>query len=195
MLGMYGLPTDLRAQDMGELPATPPGSEASGRKRCPETHFMSRQGDVYRHMTPFDAVVEELRASYVARGCDPDRSLAVLKLSSSLPFAEQVRSVANRTVLVAGRGGGTTLSIFLPDGGLYLSVSGFDRWSPFRDLVPRWVRLEHLEVALVHHMDPSRPPQQFKAGGKGYVDPNRAAYRIDPADKISRALWLAYENK
>jgi hypothetical protein len=196
ILRMYSLPTDLRAADVGRLPSAERDDRqpASSSRACPEAHLMSRQGDVYRHMTPFKDIVEDLQASFGRRGCDA-ASLRVVKLSGGLPFGEQVRSVANMSVLIAGRGGGTTLSMFLPQGGLYLSVSGFDRWSPFRDLVPSWIHLEHLEVQLVHHTDPSRPPQSFKAGGKSYVDPNRAAYRVDPPSKISRALWAAWERR
>ena len=181
ILSFYGLPVDRHMTQADLL--------------CPHVHFMSRQGDVYRHMTPFAEVVGDLEGSFRQRGeargtaCSSADHLRVIKLSGSLPFAEQVRSVANSSVLMAGRGGGTTLSMFLPLGGLYVSISGFDRWSPFRDLVPQWIHLAHVEVKLVHHLDSAKPPQMFKAGGKSYVDPNRAAYLISPANQLSVALW------
>lgn len=159
----------------------PLAAVSSERRRCPTVHFMSRQGDKYRHMTPFEDSVAAVRRELQRRGCpSTENDVRVIKLHGGMSFAEQVRSVNNHTVLIAGRGGGTALMPFLPIGGGFLSVSGFDKWNPFRDLEPAWLAIHHYEAQLVHHENPQSPPQKFCSKGKCYVDPNRAAYRIDP---------------
>jgi hypothetical protein len=145
--------------------------------RCPSVHVMSRQNDKYRRITPFDAMMAALRAAYTARGCDPGQ-LHIVSLTNRMSFGDQIATIANSTVLLAGRGGGTGLSIFLPVGGGYLSVSGDDEWNPYRDLVPAWITLQHYRAKLVHHENHNKPPQLF--GKKGYVDANRCGYVVQP---------------
>ena len=152
---------------------------------CPTVHVMSRQTDRYRRITPFEEMVKALRKLYSdTLQCSSDR-IRVISLSTSIPMREQIESVANSTILLAGRGGGTTLSMFLAKGGGYLSISGDDRWNPFRDLVPEWVTLEHYRAKVVHHENPDRPPQKFGAGKSAYTDPNRAGYKVVPSDVAS----------
>lgn len=162
--------------------------QRNASKVCPSVHFMSRQGDRYRHITPFDDLQLQLKRKYgdAFPGCTG--GVRVLKITSRMSFRDQLLSIYNNSVLVAGRGGGTALSIFLPSGGLYVSLSGFDRWSPYRDLVPAWITLRHVEVDLVHHEDWRKPPQWFGSGKNRYIDPNRAAYRVDPVPVSSRIV-------
>uniref|UniRef100_A0A7S1QYH8 Uncharacterized protein n=2 Tax=Neobodo designis TaxID=312471 RepID=A0A7S1QYH8_NEODS len=165
--------------------------EAPERK-CPWAHVMSRQRDKYRRITPFDDMVSALRASYTARGCDPDR-VRVYSLHGGMSLAEQIATIANSTILIAGRGGGTGYSPLLPRGGGYLSISGSDEWSPYRGLVPRWITMRHYRAKMVSHVDPSKPPQRFYKSQ--IVDANRVGYVVDPA-KVVEAFWaLADSNR
>lgn len=156
-------------------------------KMCPTIHMMSRQGEKYRHITPFlemnDALAGEISSRLRCIG-----TVTIIRIGRSMSFADQIRSVANFSVLIAGRGGGTALSIFLPVGGLYVSLSSFDRWSPYRDLVPNWIQLKHVEVGLVHHEDFRRPAQVFGSGKNRYVDPNRAAYLVKPREVATKIV-------
>ena len=192
-LRLYGLPAAPRAgrlpgeevvpvsssataPPVASSPSSPPSS-AAGVVVCPHVHVMSRQSERYRRMTPWPDILAALRGLYRARGC-PEGHIRPVALSGALSFADQVRSVANASVLVAGRGGGTGLAMFLPVGGVYLSVSGPDRWNPWRDLEPPWLTVRHHRAQLVHHENPSLPPQKFKGGG---VDANRCGYKVVPA--------------
>jgi hypothetical protein len=156
-----------------------------GDVRCPLVHVMNRQPDKYRRITPFEAMVAELRASYTARGC-PEERVAIYSLHGGMSLREQVATVANATILLAGRGGGTGYSPLLPLGAGYLSVSGNDRWSPYRGLVPQWITLRHYEARMVHHENPNKPPQKFY--NPPIVDANRIGYRVDPSE-VTKAVW------
>ena len=115
--------------------------------------------------------------------------MQVISLSGKVPFEEQLNSVRNSTVLLAGRGGGTGLSMFLPSGGIFLSVSGSDRWNPTRDLVPSWISLVHYEAQMVHHESPKKPPLRFSGGA---VDANRCGYVVNVTELI-RVLKAALD--
>ena len=114
---------------------------------------------------------------------------AVITLHGGMTFRQQLLSVHRSSLLVAGRGGGTALSLFLPLGGGYLSISGHDRWNPWRDMSPPWYHFGHYTAAFVHHEDPNRGPQLFGGG----IDGNRAGYRVEPArvaEAVRRMLSL-----
>lgn len=155
---------------------------------CPTIHLMSRQGEKYRHITPFSELNDSLEKELESRlGCGKT-NIHTIRIGRSMSFADQIRSIVNNSVLIAGRGGGTALSIFLPEGGLYISLSSFDRWSPYRDLIPSWIQLRHVEVGLVHHEDHRRPAQIFGSGKNKYVDPNRAAYLVNPKEVATKVV-------
>lgn len=158
--------------------------------RCPTVHIMSRQGDYYRHMTPFPDLISEMRRLFAVAYPTCAEALHVIKLSGKMSFREQILSVYNHSVLFAGRGGGTAYSIFVPDGGVYVSVSGFDQWSPYRDLIPKWIHLEHITVDLVHHEDWRKPPLWFGSGKSRYQDPNRAAYLVKPTEVAEKTIGV-----
>lgn len=157
----------------------PQRAVTEAERKCPQVHIMSRQGDHYRHMTPFNELLQHLTTEFnkTFEGC-PLSNLQVIKLTSKMPFVDQILSLRNVTVLWAGRGGGTAYSIFLPTGGVYISISGSDRWSPYRGLVPRWIHMTHQRAKLVHPDDWRRPPPVFRSKSGSYTDPNRAAYLV-----------------
>ena len=165
-----------------------PPTVVHSKSDCPTIHLMSRQGEKYRHVTPFAEMNNALEKEFLSRlGCGKT-NISIFRIVRSMSFADQVRSITNCSVLVAGRGGGTALSIFLPQGGLYVSLSSFDKWSPYRDLVPHWISLRHVEVGLVHHEDYRRPAQVFGSGKNKYIDPNRAAYLVKPKETSAKIL-------
>ena len=110
-----------------------------------------------------------------------------------MTFKDQIAKLQNTSLLIAGRGAGTALAIFLPIGAGYLSVSAMDRWHPTRNVIPRGYVLDHHTVRLVHHFDPRKPPQKFTTGkGQSYVDANRAGYLVDPDSLANAAVDILH---
>lgn len=159
----------------------------------PFIHIMSRQKDKYRYFTPFEEMVSAIKKAAQAHTSSPQGGedvsrgkrprVEVVVLHGGMSFADQLQIIHNTTLLVAGRGGGTALSLFLPVGAAYLSISGHDKWNPWRDLQPDWYHLGHYTATFVHHEDPNRSPQLFG----GNVDGNRAAYKVNP-DAVGGAV-------
>jgi hypothetical protein len=154
--------------------------------RCPAVHIVSRQRAYYRKIWPWDEFLAAVRGVLRTRGCaDADALVRVYDFSSSVSLYTQLKSVANSTVVIAGRGAGTSWVAWLPDGGGYLSVSGRDRWQPYRQLIPSWVTFHHTTVAMVHHENPYRKPLKFFKPPK--IDANRVGYLVDPS-RIAKDL-------
>lgn len=183
VLQQYGLDPDKQAVV----------TRASGKKQgpCPHILLMSRQRALYRKMHPWNEIVSELsavsRESCAGSGEDLDKRFFITDLDSKTPFGQQLRSVNQADIFVAGRGGGTGLCIFLPLNATYISVSLSDRWNPHRDLEPPWLVLKHFEANPVHHLDPRLPAKK----SKGRVDANKGDYRVDPrklADEVRAAI-------
>ena len=200
VLSMYGMSPSRAAPGLAALPEGKPQPTDDHLN----VHIMNRQGNAYRSMKPYKEVMEALRSRIlqewavelkkpVATGIRSSSTVShvwfdAAPLHGGMTFAEQVSKIHNTSVLIAGRGAGTALALFLPLGAGYLSVSAFDRWHPTRNVLPRNYVLDHHTVKLVHHLDPSKPPQRFiSSKGASYVDANRAGYLVDP-ERIGDAV-------
>lgn len=150
--------------------------------RCPRVVLLDRVGAKWRRLHNQDAVLAALKSALPSCA-----TITRVTFSKKVALRDQIWVVLNSTVVMAGRGAASSLFPFLPRGGVYVSFSS-DRWNPFRDIEPVWVRkVVHRFVKPVHHARADLPPQRFSFG----VDTNRCGYLEESPTGFAKAVMNA----
>ena len=157
--------------------------------RCPQIRYVTRSKQRYRKVLPTTEFVNGLLGYFntsfshcLEGGLTAIDFVKPLSFNYSSPFDAQFRALQGVSMLIAGRGAITTLSIGLPDGAAYFGLAGpTDPWEPYGHINMEWVTFKHYVTKM------RRPEKSKKA-----LNPNNANYYVNVPHFIA-ALHTFYD--
>eukprot|EP00658_Telonema_sp_P-2_P044172 TRINITY_DN32029_c0_g1_i1.p1 TRINITY_DN32029_c0_g1~~TRINITY_DN32029_c0_g1_i1.p1 ORF type:complete len:200 (-),score=32.94 TRINITY_DN32029_c0_g1_i1:561-1160(-) len=144
---------------------------------CPQIRYVTRSTQRYRKVLPtaeFEhGLLQYFNTSFthcLVDGFTVHDFVKPLSFNYTTPFDRQFHALQNVSILIAGRGAITSLSIGLPDGAAYFGLAGTsDLWEPYGHVQMQWITFKHYVTKM-------RRPEKPKHGK--VLNPNSANYQI-----------------